>query len=661
MTTVAHDQEYLKDRQRREKLAEYIRRASNAFARLDMETDVVNALTLVETVLGDSFKLLVLGEFNTGKSTFINALLGADVLPSYMVETTAIINEIKWESDTITPGSEAYAVLHPLDVAKNTLRIQPVTSEILEDYVVVGDVKTGFSDNPYSHIELFFPLALCANRVEIIDSPGLNASDVRERITLGYLTRVDAVIFVMSALKFGPSQSELKTLEHLAAAGHEELFFVVNQWDIPRDRDKVLVRARVERELPLLTKRKRNAIFFLSALNALEGRLNSQPEKVEASGIALLEEVLHEFLGNERSRIKSARAGAELSLLLQKANRTIHDKRALLRIELPELQKRYDAAKGSFDALREEKMSMITQIRTFRSDMKDFLPKRVNELFVSAEQLITEWISEYPIQPRLNLNIKGQINDAVEGLSGHLNENFEELFKAWVNRNLTPPVNERIENLRYNLERRAEHFETQLEETRFNLVRTDVTSSDLTLGDLGPQSALERVFAAAGGFVIGGVAGAGLGAVFGLREITRMILPQMGAVIAGMIIGLPILPIMIVAAIIQGGITARNLVQTVKTKVGTAYKEKLREMNTAQAEIIIQEVDEKLEKMQVALDRGLSAQIDEVEKQVKISLLDKQRGEAAVKEKETQIDEAERELHEITTWLLTFLKELVAE
>ena len=55
---------------------------------------------LVETRLpklrDERFNLVVLGEFNHGKSTFVNALLGAEVLPTGITPTTAAINHVVW-------------------------------------------------------------------------------------------------------------------------------------------------------------------------------------------------------------------------------------------------------------------------------------------------------------------------------------------------------------------------------------------------------------------------------------------------------------------------------------------------------------------------------------------------------------------------------------
>jgi len=48
----------------------------------------------LEKLETENFKVVVVGEFSRGKSTFINALLGRDVLPSSALPTTATINSL---------------------------------------------------------------------------------------------------------------------------------------------------------------------------------------------------------------------------------------------------------------------------------------------------------------------------------------------------------------------------------------------------------------------------------------------------------------------------------------------------------------------------------------------------------------------------------------
>src|SRR6476469_10756442 len=50
--------------------------------------------TRIPKIESEKFHLVVLGEFNHGKSTFVNALLGQDILPTGITPTTAAINHV---------------------------------------------------------------------------------------------------------------------------------------------------------------------------------------------------------------------------------------------------------------------------------------------------------------------------------------------------------------------------------------------------------------------------------------------------------------------------------------------------------------------------------------------------------------------------------------
>src|SRR3954471_7704515 len=51
---------------------------------------------LVEKLEADRFNLVVVGEFNHGKTTFVNALLGANILPVGVTPTTAVIHPLEY-------------------------------------------------------------------------------------------------------------------------------------------------------------------------------------------------------------------------------------------------------------------------------------------------------------------------------------------------------------------------------------------------------------------------------------------------------------------------------------------------------------------------------------------------------------------------------------
>src|SRR5271165_6568907 len=69
---------------------------------------------LVGKLEEDRFHLVVVGEFNHGKTTFVNALLGEQALPVGVTPTTATIHHIRWadkpEATVVTTSGERKSV-----------------------------------------------------------------------------------------------------------------------------------------------------------------------------------------------------------------------------------------------------------------------------------------------------------------------------------------------------------------------------------------------------------------------------------------------------------------------------------------------------------------------------------------------------------------------
>ncbi len=108
-------------------------------------------------------RLAVVGEFNAGKSTFINALMGADVAPTGVLPTTATLHHLRWAPDPF---------------AKILFRPGVRPSERI---VALGDLRAtlGAIDPPsLARVEIRLPLTALV-RVEVLDTPGFNAPEGR--------------------------------------------------------------------------------------------------------------------------------------------------------------------------------------------------------------------------------------------------------------------------------------------------------------------------------------------------------------------------------------------------------------------------------------------------------------------------------------------------
>ena len=210
--------------------------------------------------LDEFFLLVIVGEFNAGKSAFINALVGARVLQEGVTPTTAEIHLLK-HGDTVTstPGDDG-------------LRVVTAPADVLRD-------------------------------VHIVDTPGTNAI-VREheRLTAEFVPRSDLVLFVTSADR--PfTETERAFLEAIRDWG-KKIVIVVNKVDIferDADLDEVLrfVQESARRLLGITPD-----TFGVSARLAMRAK-SGEPAAWAASRFEALERYIRDSLDEEsRFRLK---------------------------------------------------------------------------------------------------------------------------------------------------------------------------------------------------------------------------------------------------------------------------------------------------------------------------------------------------------------------
>ncbi len=128
--------------------------------------------------------IAVMGEFNAGKSSFVNALAGAEVAPTGVTPTTATINVLRYGA---TP--EARVVHHD----GTTRAIAAVDIAAFLASLRDADARE------VRLVEIFLPVETL-RRVEIVDTPGLNSIRAEhERVARDFLRDADAIVWIFAA------------------------------------------------------------------------------------------------------------------------------------------------------------------------------------------------------------------------------------------------------------------------------------------------------------------------------------------------------------------------------------------------------------------------------------------------------------------------------
>ncbi|WP_027719397.1 dynamin family protein [Desulfovirgula thermocuniculi] len=249
----------------------------------------------------ESFTLVVMGEFKRGKSTLLNALLGARLLPTAIIPLTAIPTIIRY-------GTEPSAKVVFQD---GRVEAVPVADIVL----YVTEKENPRNVKKVREVEVFYPSPLLADGIILVDTPGVGSAYAHNtEVAYGYLPRADAVIFVIS-VDAPLGKGELDYLRDIRHHVHK-IIFVLNKADIASESDLAEAADFTRNLLKEHLKLQDITLMPLSARTALEGKESGSTEKMAASGMAELERLVEELIRNQKGRlIISATASRALRIL----------------------------------------------------------------------------------------------------------------------------------------------------------------------------------------------------------------------------------------------------------------------------------------------------------------------------------------------------------
>jgi predicted GTPase len=339
---------------------------------------------LVKKLEADRFHLVVVGEFNHGKSTFVNALLGAHILPVGVTPTTAVIHHLEYAAEPRAEVVFASEARKPLPFEE--VRLFSVGGARAPHHAV-GEVQVqAAGGDEVKYLEVGYPAELLRDRIVLVDTPGVNDLSLqRADITYSYIPRSDAVLFLLDAGQPLKESERVFLQEKLLGQSRDKIIFVVTKRDIWDEGEQREALAYIRTELGKLVKSP--VVYPVSAEKALDGDQGG-------SGMPELLAHLTRFLAEERGRILLDNAlgqGIQAAQLLKKG---VDARRRASAMSTEELDRRIgflekDLA-GQARTIEERRAGIREEVSAIRAWVKRDLERFVDDVGRQLPQVIDD-------------------------------------------------------------------------------------------------------------------------------------------------------------------------------------------------------------------------------------------------------------------------------
>lgn len=492
------------------------------------------------------FQVAVVGEFSSGKSTILNALLGEKLLPAKMAPCTAEVLEIQ------------YALEPRLTVSRGD-RDEVLSVDKLADISVLHardkeEIARERASSTITRILLEVPNPPCDAGVALLDTPGLNEAEARTQITAARLPLADASVLLLRATDL-LSKTEREFIESEARKDPvdrrwlENAFVVVTFADVAtQDEDDALAELRLRLDTfldgvlpPHGVARGRR--FFVDARSALLLRTGSSGS-TDGVEFERFERELRDFLVHKRGSIELESRKLSAETVLRRALGGLVSERDALEAEAGSLQEKVERTRSTVARERERVGRLVEGLRSrggrlsrdlstdFRMQARGWLEGGLEEYLLSEE---------YP-------DTVIRANPACEWYTERGLQWFQDNLQHWSN--TVPPA--RLAELLEDFER---SYSDDLELLRKNLSEA---AKEMGFDDFGVDAPDDTPLAwlsrSAAGWLAGGPLGAAVGNLMGWQGVAANAAINLGLGIAALVVGLsiPVLGWVVIAAAVAG-------------------------------------------------------------------------------------------------------------
>ncbi|RDU54218.1 ATP-binding protein [Helicobacter sp. MIT 00-7814] len=448
--------------------------------------------SIIENLTNGHFSIGVSGVLSAGKSTFLNALLGEEILSTSTIPETANLTILQygakncaqvrfwsrgeWEELCAQKDADIRQFVKETQELFNTNlagylteppRVEEISLDSLSAYTSANH-KDKFC-NLVREVRINLPLKFLEQNVSIVDTPGLDDPITkREEITKSYLVHCDLLIHLMNA-SCAATQTDIDfILETLSERNISRLLVVLTRADLISQKEleqslnytKQSLRAQIAKlsaKIDVSEMLSRITFIPLCGHDALLHRINDSARTpkvaLEKTGILEIEQYLQTLLFGENS-LKSRDM---LYLALNALQKLVREKEADLELESSllfasdiQLQEKISEIKAQNDSLHSQAKSAKEAILAKFEELKNALntmQNAINTNLQSQRERLCERICgniAYDraqkrafevelLQDSLLIGLKDIFADTTRGFKFHLNAKISQTLQALQN------------------------------------------------------------------------------------------------------------------------------------------------------------------------------------------------------------------------------------
>lgn len=644
------DYKLFSDKQRY--LSELVLEYSKIIKELDDENEAKYAKEVSDKIKSENFEIAVVGSFKNGKSTFINALLGKEILPAYARPCTAIINEIKYGSkkrarvflkDNLSDSQRKILpdwIKNDYLNYNNEVGIDVPINKLNEVLTIPFNEEQDEFETPYSKLVLCYPLNLLKNHVIITDTPGINEFETRTRITTNHLSKADAIIMVFSADKLCSRVEMMFVEDNLKSNGFNSPFFVVNRMDILRNENEIKdIKLLAINKLKSYTQKSDSNIFFISATNALDG-------VEDEFDFSRFEKELSKYLVNERGKEKLM---LPADLIYTKIKNDVISDMIPKKIEglsmglqdavisQMEAQESLDKAKKSKNRIAEK---INDNLETYTEHLEQIIEKGFNDI-VDKTAL---WMDSYTPNTYDELKQKERVKVIQKDILEHLSKQINEYYNDWYQNIYKVVLLQKIESLNLLIRNDLTEFLKELKLSKDTFFASELRPNTESLNE--SSLSFDNVIDGELFKSISKSLGIALGAGFLLEILTGLMNPLLGIMTA------------IGAVIVGASNGSKRIIANIKDEVKKEVISKMPKICDDSSKKLCKEMHKIFEDYKVQIFTVLDKKYNRTKKEIDTIVETLKMDEKDIQRKKNQLIILKKESNELMDKIKSFIDEL---